>query len=100
MFLFYSPYDKHSHYISDADKAKIIETNLRNMKVSLGDSVNLTCRSTGNPEPETLWYKVGTQMANHSMYKAFKHNCAMLISLDNLFSLNYHVQIKCLTLTQ
>jgi len=100
VFLFCSPYDKHSHYISDAVEAKIIETNLKKVEVSLGDSVNLTCRSIGNPEPKTFWYKVGTQMANHSMYKVFKHNCATLISLDDLFSLNYHAQSKCLILTQ
>jgi hypothetical protein len=100
VFLFCSPYDKHSHYISDADDAKIIESNLKNMEVSLGESLNLACRSNGKPEPETLWYKVGIQMANHSMYKVFKHNCATFISMDDLFSLNYHVQIKCLTLTQ
>jgi len=97
---FCSPYNKHSHYISDADNAKIVETNLEDMEVSLFDSLNLTCRSTGNPEPETLWYKVGAQLANQSMYKVFKHNCNTFISLDDLFSLNYHVQTKCLTLTQ
>jgi hypothetical protein len=100
VFLFCSPYDKHRHYISDADNAKIIETNLKDMEVSLGESLNLTCRSTGKPEPETLWYKVGTQIANHSMYKVFKHNYATFISVDDLFSFNCHVQIKCLTLTQ
>ena len=83
MFLFCSRYDKHSHYISDAEDAKIVETNLRSMEVSLGDSVNLTCRSTGKPEPETFWYKVGTQTASHSMYKVFKHNCSTLISMDD-----------------
>ena len=79
--------------------AEIIETNLTNLEVPLGESVILTCRSIGNPQPKTFWYKVGTQMTNHSMYKLFKHNCTTFISLDDLFSLNYQVQIKCLTLT-
>lgn len=49
----------------------------------MGDTVNLTCRSTGKPEPVTLWYKVGTQTANHLMYKVFKHSCTMFISMDD-----------------
>lgn len=43
--------------------AKIIETNLKTMEVKLGESLNMTCRSTGKPDPNTLWYKVGIQMA-------------------------------------
>jgi hypothetical protein len=74
---FCSPYDNHSHYISGAHNARITETNLKNMEVSLGDSVNLICRSTGKPEPETFWYKVGIQMANQSRYKISKRPCNM-----------------------
>jgi hypothetical protein len=43
--------------------AKITETNLKNMEVKLGESLNMTCRSTGKPDPSILWYKVGIQMA-------------------------------------
>jgi hypothetical protein len=43
--------------------AKIIETNLKNVEVKLGESLNMTCRSTGKPDPNTLWYKVDIQMA-------------------------------------
>lgn len=53
-----------SHCFSDSENAKIIETNLENMEVKLGDSLNITCRSAGMPEPITLWYKVGTQKIN------------------------------------
>jgi hypothetical protein len=64
----FSLYDNHysSHYFSDAENAKIIETDLENTEVNLGDSLNMTCRSTGNPEPNTLWYKVGTQKVNET----------------------------------
>jgi hypothetical protein len=95
VFLSCSPYDKYSHCISDPVMAEIIETNLRIMEVPLGESLTLTCRSIGNPVPKTFWYKVGTQMTNHSIYKLFKRNCTTFISLDDLFSLNYQVQIKC-----
>jgi hypothetical protein len=56
--------------------AKIIETNLKNMEVKLGGSLNMICRSIGKPDPNTLWYKVGIQMAilsKHFLSSEYAH---------------------------
>jgi hypothetical protein len=59
--------------------AKITETNLKNMEVKLGQSLNMICRSTGKPDPNTLWYKVDIQMAilsKHFLSLEYAHHSA------------------------
>jgi hypothetical protein len=61
---------------SDAAMAEIIESNLGDMIVKLGESLNMTCRSAGRPEPNILWYKVQVKMpipSNHFLSLQHAH---------------------------
>jgi hypothetical protein len=74
-------YHNCNNYFPDAAMADIIETNLGHIIVKLGESLNMTCRSAGRPEPKTLWYKVNIQMPIPS--KHFFHY-SILISLNDI----------------
>ncbi|XP_021926551.1 vascular endothelial growth factor receptor 1-like isoform X2 [Zootermopsis nevadensis] len=67
--------------VADSENAKIIETNLENMEVKLGDSLNITCRSAGMPEPITLWYKDGKLVINDKTVELTERNQSLKIIL-------------------
>jgi hypothetical protein len=43
----------------------------------------MTCRSTGKPDPYTLWYKVGIQMANLSKHLYCIFHYSMFVSVED-----------------